>query len=91
MTTEFSVGAINCRIVSDGTDLYPPEVVFTGVSDADLAAALLGWVNDEGLVYSFYSCMLKGTLRELPSRLDRPDIHLSPQSTRGSHDVRART
>ncbi len=65
MTTEFTVGSIRCHLLTDGTDAYPPEVVFANVDDSERSAALAGTLDQSGLVPSGYYPLLMETDSEL--------------------------
>ena len=58
MATQFAVGSIRCRVLSDGTDAYPPEVVFANVAATERTAALAGILDSDGRVPSCYSPLL---------------------------------
>jgi hypothetical protein len=46
----FTVGPIRCEVILDGTGLYRKETLFTDVPEAELARAVDGLLNDEGLL-----------------------------------------
>jgi glyoxylase-like metal-dependent hydrolase (beta-lactamase superfamily II) len=58
MPTTFSVGSIDCRLVSDGMVAYPPDEVFTGVPPQELSEALEGMLDEEGRVPIASNCLL---------------------------------
>lgn len=64
MAIQFTVGSIRCHLLTDGTDAYPPEIVFANVDAAERSAALAGWL-DNGLVPSGYHPLLVETGGEL--------------------------
>ncbi len=57
----FSVGSIECRIVSDGTNLYGTDLLFAGVARDDWAPLLKGQLDKHGQVTVPYNPLLVRT------------------------------
>ncbi|MDP8958906.1 MAG: MBL fold metallo-hydrolase [Actinomycetota bacterium] len=55
---QFSIGSIECRVISAGRAAYPTEQMFAGVPDDQLAPALEGRLDANGNVPTNYSCLL---------------------------------
>lgn len=53
-----SVGSIECWLVSDGTNPYPREALFSNVPPEELEPAVRGYVDETGMVPSTYRCLL---------------------------------
>jgi glyoxylase-like metal-dependent hydrolase (beta-lactamase superfamily II) len=57
----FSVGSIECRIVSDGSNLYGTDFLFPGVARDDWAPLLQGQLDEQGQVSVPYNPLLVRT------------------------------
>jgi hypothetical protein len=63
--TSFEVGAMRCRILQDGTEQYPPEVVFANVTAAELAPHLASFHGSPHTVHTSNSPALVETQDQL--------------------------
>jgi glyoxylase-like metal-dependent hydrolase (beta-lactamase superfamily II) len=55
---KLSVGSIDCWLVSDGTNPYPREALFSNAPLEELEPALRGHLDRDGMVPSTYHCLL---------------------------------
>jgi hypothetical protein len=63
----FSIGPIECRVVSDGMVSYPPNEVFTGVPPDELDRALADRLDEDGNVPIASNCLLISTRGRRPT------------------------